>query len=48
MEYKDVLDTMTGEYNNLTKSGRKAADYILRTVWRHSTCPSRRWRRNAA
>ena len=29
MEYKDVLDTMTGEYNNLTKSGRKAADYIF-------------------
>lgn len=29
MEYKDVLDTMTGEYNNLTKAGRKAADYIF-------------------
>ncbi len=29
MEYKDVLDTMTGEYNNLTKSGREGSGLHL-------------------
>ena len=30
MEYKkDVLDTITNEYNSLTKSGRKVADYVF-------------------
>ena len=30
MEHKkDVLDTLTNEYNGLTKSGRKVADYVF-------------------